>query len=154
MKDYKERLAAKEKEASKTSHLVRISEQRRQENLSLEAKMRVMENKSRELLQQQETAAKGVVAGLSALGHRLDSYLDELVKSYSISGVDIEVRVTFSDRPRLSSSTRVTAGFLNAKFSFSRIRCTSTKRIRTETAAVAIPNSSTTGRRTSPSPRV
>lgn len=99
--DYKERLAAKEKEASKTSHLVRISEQRRQENLSLEAKMRVMENKSRELLQQQEAAAKGVVAGLSTLGHRLDSYLDELVKSYSISGVDIEVLDVFffSDGP-------------------------------------------------------
>lgn len=95
VKDYKEQLAAKEKEASKTmdqcTHMVRISEQRRQENLSLQAKMHLMENKSRELLQQQEATASSAVIGLSGLGNRLDALLDRLVKSYSISELDIEV---------------------------------------------------------------
>lgn len=75
------------------THLVRISEQRRQENLSLQAKMRVMENKSRELLQQQEATVSSAVVGLSGLGGRLDALLDRLVKSYSISEVDIEVYI-------------------------------------------------------------
>jgi len=92
-------LAVKVKEASKTmeqcTHLVRISDQRRQENLSLQAKMRVMENKSRELLQQQDATASSAVVGLSGLGSRLDALLDRLVKSYSISEVDIEVCIRF-----------------------------------------------------------
>jgi len=92
-------LAVKGKEASKTmdqcTHLVRISEQRRQENLSLQAKMRVMENKSRELLQQQEATVSSAVVGLSGLGGRLDALLDRLVKSYSISEVDIEVNTYY-----------------------------------------------------------
>lgn len=73
------------------THLVRISEQRRQENMSLQAKLRVMENKSRELLQQQDATVSSAVVGLSGLGNRLDSLLDRLVKSYSISEGDIEV---------------------------------------------------------------
>lgn len=73
------------------THLVRISEQRRQENLSLQAKLRVMEKESRELLQQQESTISSAVFGLSGLGGRLDSLLDKLVKSYSISDIDIEV---------------------------------------------------------------
>ncbi|XP_060853713.1 girdin [Rhopalosiphum padi] len=101
VKDYKEQLAVKGKEASKTmeqcTHLVRISEQRRQENLSLQAKMRVMENKSRELLQQQETTVSSAVVGLCGLGSRLDALLDKLVKSYSISEVDIEDEVYFNE---------------------------------------------------------
>lgn len=92
-------MVAKEKEASKIkeqcTHLVRISEQRRQENLSLQAKMSVMENKSRELLQQQESTTSSAVVGLTGLGNRLDSLLDKLVKSYSISETDIEVCILF-----------------------------------------------------------
>lgn len=99
VKDYKQQLALKEKETSKTmeqcTHLVRISEQRRQENLSLQTKMRVMENKSRELLQQQEATVSSAVVGLSGLGNRLDSLLDRLVKSYSISEDDIEVCIMY-----------------------------------------------------------
>lgn len=75
------------------THLVRISEQRRQENLSLQAKLQVMENRGRELLQQQEATASSAVVGLSGLGNRLDSLLEKLVKSYSISEVDIEVNI-------------------------------------------------------------
>ncbi|XP_025207208.1 uncharacterized protein LOC112603019 [Melanaphis sacchari] len=101
VKDYKEQLVVKEKEASKImeqcTHLVRISEQRRQENLSLQTKMRVMENKSRELLQQQEATASSAVVGLSGLGSRLDALLDRLIKSYSISEVDIEDEVYFNE---------------------------------------------------------
>lgn len=93
-------MAVKEKEASKNkdqcTHLVRISEQRRQENLSLQAKMHAMENKSRELLQQQEATASSAVVGLSGLGNRLESLLDRLVKSYSISDVDIEVGIMYT----------------------------------------------------------
>lgn len=77
------------------THLVRISEQRRQENLSLQAKMGVMEKKSRQLLQQQEATASSAVVGLSGLGNRLDSLLDKLIKSYSISEADIEVCTEF-----------------------------------------------------------
>lgn len=53
--------------------------------------MHVVENKSRELLQQQEATMSSAVVGLSGLGNRLDSLLDKLIKSYSISDVDIEV---------------------------------------------------------------
>lgn len=77
------------------THLVRISEQRRQENLSLQAKMRVIENRSRELLQQQETTTSSAVVGLFRLGSRLESLLDRLVKSYSISEADIEVCLSY-----------------------------------------------------------
>lgn len=50
-----------------------------------------MENKSREYLQQKEATASSAVVGLTGLGNRLDSLLDRLVKSYSISEEDIEV---------------------------------------------------------------
>ncbi|XP_050427851.1 uncharacterized protein LOC126837911 [Adelges cooleyi] len=101
VKDSKEQLSAKEKEAAKLkeqcTHLVRISEQRRQENLSLQAKMHVLENKSREVLQQQESTVSSAVVGLSGLGNRLDSLLDKLIKSYSISEIDIEDEVYFNE---------------------------------------------------------
>lgn len=54
-----------------------------------------MEKKSRQLLQQQEATASSAVVGLSGLGNRLDSLLDKLIKSYSISEADIEVCTEF-----------------------------------------------------------
>lgn len=142
VKDYKEQLAAKEKETSKTmeqcTHLVRISEQRRQENLSLLAKMSVMENKSRELLQQQESTASSAVVGLTGLGNRLDSLLDRLVKSYSISETDIEVCIIFF-RWFIPSIKKLFTNLNWNIFYFQRMKYTLMKLIQMETAAV-IPN--------------
>lgn len=117
------------------THLVRISEQRRQENLSLQAKMRVMENRSRELLQQQETTSSSAVVGLSRLGSRLDSLLDRLVKSYSISEEDIEVCQTYL----VSLLYHFNNYFISKMVFFCRMKCTLMKHILMETAAV-IPN--------------
>ncbi|XP_050531817.1 interaptin [Daktulosphaira vitifoliae] len=101
IKETKEQFSIKEKEASKHKdqciHLVRISEQRRQENLTLQAKLRAMENKTRELLQQQDSTVSGAIVGLSKLGNRLDLLLDKLIKSYSISDSDIEDEVYFNE---------------------------------------------------------
>lgn len=116
------------------THLVRISEQRRQENLSLQAKMRVMENKSREYLQQKEATASSAVVGLSGLGNRLDSLLDRLVKSYSISEEDIEVC-----KMCLVSFLCLLNNYFISKICFCRMKFTSMKRIQMETVVV-IPN--------------
>lgn len=116
------------------THLVRISEQRRQENLSLQAKMRVMENKSREYLQQKEATASSAVVGLSGLGNRLDSLLDRLVKSYSISEEDIEVC-----KMCLVSFLCDLNNYFISKICFCRMKFTLTKRIQMETVVV-IPN--------------
>lgn len=117
------------------THLVRISEQRRQENLSLQAKMRVMENKSREYLQQKEATTSSAVVGLSGLGNRLDSLLDRLVKSYSISEEDIEVC-----KMCLVSFLCHSNNYFISKIYFHRMKFTLMKRIQTEIAAVILNN--------------
>ncbi|XP_012254805.2 uncharacterized protein LOC105685366 [Athalia rosae] len=71
-------------------HLVRISEQRRQENLSMNLKMNAVERRSRDLLLTQGAAVSGAAVALSGLGTRLEGLVDQLVTSYNISEKDLE----------------------------------------------------------------
>ncbi|KAH8302774.1 hypothetical protein KR044_010713 [Drosophila immigrans] len=90
----KAQLANREEEAKvlrdECRHLVRLNEQRRQENRLLQTKYAALENKSRELIHQQNAAVAGASTALSGLHTRLDSLVEQLVCSYSISEQDLE----------------------------------------------------------------
>lgn len=71
-------------------HLVRISEQRRQECMALQAKLGGLGTRSKELLLQQGAAVSGASVALSGLSSRLDALVEQLVSSYNISEKDLE----------------------------------------------------------------
>lgn len=79
-----------ERQTEECKHLVRISEQRRQENLSMIMKLNAVERRSRELLLTQGAAVSGAAVALSALGTRLEGLVDQLITSYNISVKDLE----------------------------------------------------------------
>ncbi|KAJ4434357.1 hypothetical protein ANN_22916 [Periplaneta americana] len=95
IKGQREQLSQKESELERQQeeckHLVRISEQRRQENLALQARLCSLEQRSRELLLQQGAAVSGAAVALSGLSSRLDGLVEQLVMSYNISEKDLEV---------------------------------------------------------------
>ncbi|KYM99720.1 hypothetical protein ALC62_09338 [Cyphomyrmex costatus] len=70
--------------------LVRISGQRRQENLSMSLKLNAVEERSRELLLTQGAAMSGAAVALSGLSTRLEGLVDQLIASYNISIKDLE----------------------------------------------------------------
>ncbi|KAJ8681218.1 hypothetical protein QAD02_017005 [Eretmocerus hayati] len=79
-----------ERQNEACTHLVRISEQRRQENLSLSMKLNAAERRSKELLLAQGAAVSGASVALSGLGNRLAGLIDQLIISYNISEKDLE----------------------------------------------------------------
>lgn len=64
----------------------------RHENVSLQAKLGVLEGKCRELLVHQGSTVSGAAVALSALISRLDGLVEELVTSYNISDEELDVR--------------------------------------------------------------
>ncbi|XP_075221018.1 microtubule-binding protein cornetto [Lycorma delicatula] len=72
------------------SHLVRISEQRRQEVLSMAARLKSVETRSKDALLQQGAAVSSAAVALSGLGTRLETLVDALVTTYAISEHDLE----------------------------------------------------------------
>ncbi|KAJ8914449.1 hypothetical protein NQ315_011390 [Exocentrus adspersus] len=94
LQKYYQIVAQKDKELAEKQeeckHLVRLSEQRRQENLTLQARLGVLESKSRELLVHQGSSVSGASVALSALIGRLDGLVEELVVAYSISDQELE----------------------------------------------------------------
>lgn len=68
-----------------------MSEQRRQENVSLHARLGVLETKCRELLVHQGSSVSGAAVALSALIGRLDGLVEELVAAYTISDQELDV---------------------------------------------------------------
>ncbi|KAH8239431.1 hypothetical protein KR032_004241 [Drosophila birchii] len=90
----KSQLGNREEEAKvlrdECRHLVRLNEQRRQENRLLQTKYSALENKSRELIHQQNASVAGASTALSGLHSRLDGLVEQLVYSYSISEQDLE----------------------------------------------------------------
>ncbi|KAJ8955167.1 hypothetical protein NQ318_009060 [Aromia moschata] len=102
-------IAQKDKELSEKQeeckHLVRLSEQRRQENLALQARLGVLESKSRELLVHQGSSVSGAAVALSALIGRLDGLVDELVVAYSISDQELEDVIFHNEAYNNSSSS-------------------------------------------------
>ncbi|KAL0128674.1 hypothetical protein PUN28_003804 [Cardiocondyla obscurior] len=79
-----------ERQTEECKHLVRISEQRRQENLSMSLKLNAVERRSRELLLTQGAAMSGAAVALSGLSTRLEGLVDQLIASYNISVKDLE----------------------------------------------------------------
>lgn len=80
-----------QRQQEECKHLVRISEQRRQENLTLQARFGCLEARSREILLQHGAAVSGAAVALSGLIGRLESLVTQLVTSYNISEQDLEV---------------------------------------------------------------
>ncbi|XP_063225994.1 uncharacterized protein LOC134532896 [Bacillus rossius redtenbacheri] len=97
-----------EQQQEECKHLVRISEQRRQENLALQARLGSLERRSRDLLLQQGAAVSGAAVALSGLGSRLESLVDQLVASYDISDKDLE-DVIFHNEAYSKSNSSVEA---------------------------------------------
>ena len=71
-----QRQAELERQVEECKHLVRISEQRRQENLSMSMKLNAVERRSRELLLTQGAAMSGAAVALSGLSTRLEGLID------------------------------------------------------------------------------
>ncbi|XP_037904719.1 restin homolog isoform X1 [Hermetia illucens] len=71
-------------------HLVRVNEQRRQENKGMQTKYTALECRSKELIVQQNSAVSGASMALSGLNSRLDNLVEQLISSYNISEQDLE----------------------------------------------------------------
>lgn len=78
------------KQQEECTHLVRMCEQRRQEKLSLETRLRTLEMRSKETMLEQGAAVSGAAVALSGLGSRLDILVSNLVSTYNISSADLE----------------------------------------------------------------
>lgn len=63
----------------------------RQENVSLQAKLGVLERQCRDLLVYQGSTVSGAAVALSALISRLGGLVEELVTSYNISDEELDV---------------------------------------------------------------
>ncbi|CAH1969514.1 unnamed protein product [Acanthoscelides obtectus] len=85
--------------------LSKISEQRRQESVGLQARLGVLESKSRELLVHQGSSVSGASVALSALIGRLDGLVEELVAAYSISEQELEDVIFHNEAYKNSSSS-------------------------------------------------
>ncbi|KAK9295792.1 hypothetical protein QLX08_010003 [Tetragonisca angustula] len=94
-----------ERQTEECKHLVRISEQRRQENLSMSMKLNAVERRSRELLLTQGAAVSGAAVALSGLGTRLEGLVDQLITSYSISVKDLEEVIYHNEAYSRSNSS-------------------------------------------------
>ncbi|TMW47483.1 hypothetical protein DOY81_007434 [Sarcophaga bullata] len=89
-----QQLASKDEEVKvlrdECRHLVRLNEQRRQENRLLQTKYAALESKSKDLIMQQNASVSGATAALTGLHARLDNLVEQLVFSYNISEQDLE----------------------------------------------------------------
>ncbi|XP_055687732.1 uncharacterized protein LOC129792567 [Lutzomyia longipalpis] len=86
-------------------HLVRTTEQRRQENMGMQAKYGALEARSKELISQQSVAVSGAAVALSNLGSRLDNLVEQLISSYNISEQDLEDVVYHNEAYSQSASS-------------------------------------------------
>lgn len=78
------------KQQEECSHLVRMCEQRRQEKMSLESRLKTLELRNKEAMLEQGAAVSGAAVALSGLGSRLDILISSLVSAYNISSADLE----------------------------------------------------------------
>ncbi|XP_072388381.1 uncharacterized protein corn [Diabrotica undecimpunctata] len=102
IKSKNKELAAKQEEITR---LMKQSDQKRQENMSLQARLGVLETKSRELLVHQGSSVSGAAVALSALIGRLDGLVEELVAAYSISDQELEDVIFHNEAYKNSSSS-------------------------------------------------
>ncbi|XP_029036439.1 uncharacterized protein LOC114872879 isoform X3 [Osmia bicornis bicornis] len=106
-----------ERQTEECKHLVRISEQRRQENLSMGMKLNAVERRSRELLLTQGAAVSGAAVALSALGTRLEGLVDQLINTYNISVKDLEVDVIYHNEAYSRSNSSIESSPVSSKHS-------------------------------------
>ncbi|XP_011269711.2 uncharacterized protein LOC105259458 [Camponotus floridanus] len=109
-----QRQAELERQTEECKHLVRISEQRRQENLSMSMKLNAVERRSRELLLTQGAAMSGAAVALSGLSTRLEGLIDQLIASYNISIKDLE-DVIYHNEAYSRSNSSVESSPVNSK---------------------------------------
>lgn len=95
-------------------HLVRLNEQRRQENKLMQSKYSHLESKIKDLRVHQGTAVNGASVALSGLHTRLDSLVEQLISSYNISEQDLEDFAYHNEAyPNSVSSYNVTPEYEN-----------------------------------------
>ena len=75
----------------------------RQENLSLEAKLSGLDQRSRDVLVQQGAAVSAAAVALSGLGARLDTLVEQLSLSCNITEKDLEVQNQMKQSIKISS---------------------------------------------------
>ncbi|XP_051153219.1 uncharacterized protein LOC127276655 isoform X2 [Leptopilina boulardi] len=94
-----------ERQTEECKHLVRISEQRRQENLSLSVRLNAIERRGREFSLAQGAAVSGASVALSGLGNRLEGLVDQLIMSYNILEKDLEDEIFHNEAYSQSNSS-------------------------------------------------
>ncbi|XP_066587351.1 serine-rich adhesin for platelets [Prorops nasuta] len=131
-----------ERKTEECKHLVRISEQRRQENLSLNLKLNAVERRCRELLLTQGAAVSGAAVALSGLGTRLEALVDQLIVSYNISAKDLE-DVIYHNEAYSRSNSSIDSSPVSSKHSLKE--CTASPKTGSFVSAVigAIRNAAT-----------
>ncbi|XP_066261009.1 putative leucine-rich repeat-containing protein DDB_G0290503 [Euwallacea similis] len=94
VKKLQQTMSLKDKDLSERheecKQLSRLCEQRRLENLGLQARIANLEAKSRELLVHQGSTVSGASVALSSLIDRLSALADELIGAYSISEQELD----------------------------------------------------------------
>ncbi|XP_055840626.1 uncharacterized protein LOC129908266 isoform X2 [Episyrphus balteatus] len=114
----KKMLSEKEEEVKvlrdECRHLVRLNEQRRQENKLMQSKYSHLESKIKDLKVHQSTAVNGASMALSGLHTRLDSLVEQLISSYNIAEHDLEDFAYHNEAyPNSVSSCNVTPEYEN-----------------------------------------
>ncbi|XP_055909885.1 myosin-2 heavy chain isoform X2 [Eupeodes corollae] len=117
-KHCKKMLSEKEEEIKvlrdECRHLVRLNEQRRQENKLMQSKYSLLESKIKDLKLNQNTAVNGASMALSGLHARLDNLVEQLISSYNISEQDLEDFAYHNEAyPNSISSCNVTPEYEN-----------------------------------------
>ncbi|CAG9760994.1 unnamed protein product [Ceutorhynchus assimilis] len=94
IKKYQQTISQKDKDLNERQEeckqLARLCEQRRLENLGLQARIGNLEAKSRELLVHQGSSVSGASVALASLIDRLNALAEELIAAYSISEQELE----------------------------------------------------------------
>lgn len=96
---YRQRMIKKDTDLERLEeecrHLVRISEQRRQEMLGMQSKYSALETRNHELILHQGQTVSGASSALSGLAQRIKSLVEQLIASYNISDEELEVSEIF-----------------------------------------------------------
>lgn len=105
-----------EKQQEEVRHLVRVNEQRRQELIGMQAKLCGLENRSKDLLCQQDSAVSDASCALSDLSVRLNNLVESLLKSYEISEEELGNfgEGVIDDSPSVSPTQQRNHSFLTA----------------------------------------
>ncbi|KAH1017014.1 interaptin isoform X1 [Dendroctonus ponderosae] len=112
IKKFQKIIAQKDKDLNERNEeckqLSRLCEQRRLENLNLQARIGNLEVKSRELLVHQGSSVSGASVALASLIERLNVLAEELITAYSISEQELDDVIYHNEAYNTSSSVEST----------------------------------------------